>query len=346
MACANAGAGDLDTREFSEWSKAEFVQHRGSCQTLQNVDGDQRCDVRICGVGQEQDPAWRDCLLHLYRDRPRARHGLRTSIQFHWQPCAGGESCGAESKWRGPQEQPCPDCKADTSSKTESLESHGAKKGNPVRQLRSFGVKCARCRVREGGRSVAEFFFANPPPTFRQHSWTSQVAERPGTQPFRQLSRRTRTHHKCHWFSWSFSRTCYISTVRCLPWRKKICLWVCTLKGTTRSLEWPNLMRYDYVRVLTCLVKIWQSRMTWHGAPKTKSQMHLSDSGWASRWSSAKEWSGRVELANCLHMSWLAVGRLVCGLRGCVNSTWGSTCQGRLTQYCWRMWNATWKQSW
>jgi len=54
MACADAGVGDLDTRKFSEWSKVEFAQHRGSCQTLRNVDGDQRCDVRICGVGQER----------------------------------------------------------------------------------------------------------------------------------------------------------------------------------------------------------------------------------------------------------------------------------------------------
>ena len=54
MACADAGVGDLDTRKFSEWSKVEFAQHRGSCQTLRNVDGDQRCDVRIRGVGQER----------------------------------------------------------------------------------------------------------------------------------------------------------------------------------------------------------------------------------------------------------------------------------------------------
>jgi len=53
MACADAGAGDLETREFSEWSKVKFAQHWGPCQTLRNVDGDQRCDVRICGVWQE-----------------------------------------------------------------------------------------------------------------------------------------------------------------------------------------------------------------------------------------------------------------------------------------------------
>jgi len=52
MACVDAGAGDLDTREFSEWSKVEFAQHWGSCQTFGNVDG----DVRICEVGQEPDP--------------------------------------------------------------------------------------------------------------------------------------------------------------------------------------------------------------------------------------------------------------------------------------------------
>jgi len=82
------------------------AQHRGSCPTLRNVDGDQRCGEQICGVGQAPDPEWRDCLLDLYHDRPHARYGLRTSIQFHWQPCAGGQSCGAESEWWGPQE-PC-----------------------------------------------------------------------------------------------------------------------------------------------------------------------------------------------------------------------------------------------
>jgi len=57
MACADAGAGDLNhTREVSEWRKVEFAQHRGSYQTSRNVKGDQWCDVRICGVGQEPDP--------------------------------------------------------------------------------------------------------------------------------------------------------------------------------------------------------------------------------------------------------------------------------------------------
>jgi len=50
--------------------------------------------------------------------------------------------------------------RADTSSKTESLESHGAQGGNPVRQLHSFGVKCARCRVGEG--AVSQNFFCEP----------------------------------------------------------------------------------------------------------------------------------------------------------------------------------------
>ena len=43
----------------------------------------------------------------------------------------------------------------------------------------------------------------------------SKVAKRLRTQPFRRLSWRTRTHHKCHRFSWSFSRTCCISTQVC-----------------------------------------------------------------------------------------------------------------------------------
>ena len=84
--------------------------------------------------------------------------------------------------------------RADTSSKTESLESHGAKKGNPVRQLRSFGVKCARCRVGEGGRSVTEFFLR----ARHQHFGSIPEHQKWRTQRFRQLSRRTRTHHKCH----------------------------------------------------------------------------------------------------------------------------------------------------
>ena len=61
--CADAGAGDLDTREFSVWSKVEFAQHRGSCQTLRNVDGDQRCDVQICGTWETSvgmDPKTRE----------------------------------------------------------------------------------------------------------------------------------------------------------------------------------------------------------------------------------------------------------------------------------------------
>jgi len=118
------------------------------------------------------------------------------------------KSCGAESEWRGPQERPCPDCREDTSSQTESLESHGAQGCNPDKLLRSFGDKCARYLLGEGGRCVADNFFASPLPTIRQYSCTSKVAKRPGTQSFRQLSRRTRTRHECHWFSWSFSRTC------------------------------------------------------------------------------------------------------------------------------------------
>ena len=57
-----------------------------------------------------------------------------------------------------PQEWPCPDCRIDTSSKTESLESHGAQGGNPDRLICSFGDKCARCLVGEGGRSVTDNF--------------------------------------------------------------------------------------------------------------------------------------------------------------------------------------------
>ena len=80
MACADAGSGDLHTREFSEWSKVEFAQHWGSCQTLRNVDGDHQCDVQICGVGQEPAPERHYCLLDLYHDRPRARYGLRMML--------------------------------------------------------------------------------------------------------------------------------------------------------------------------------------------------------------------------------------------------------------------------